>query len=352
MKKIAFILPYIPVIPSGGVIVVFKYAEKLSQRNNNVTIYFKSDMVWNEKKIKIPFFVRKIIATIGTYISPRWYKLNPKILKRPLFSNKDLKDTDIVIATGVETAKLTASSNIKEKFYLIQDFENWSLKDDEVLETYKLGMKNIVISKWLSDIVQKETHSEPYFVPDGINTSIFKNNTPILKRNNHSIVFQYRSAPGKGCEYALQVIEKLKDKYSDLSVSVVSKDPKSQSIPNWCFFYEKLKLEEVCSVNNQNQIFICSSVKEGFGLPGLEAMACGCCVVSTDYQGGKEYIINDYNSMVSEVGDVEKMIENIIFLFENPDLMVKLSNNGIKTAIELSDENSSDKFSKIVLGDS
>ena len=39
--------------------------------------------------------------------------------------------------------------------YLIQDFENWGRSDMEVLESYKLGLMNITISKWLKEKVEE-----------------------------------------------------------------------------------------------------------------------------------------------------------------------------------------------------
>ena len=347
-KSISFILPYIPVISSGGVIVVFKYAELLVKDGYDVTIYFKTETVWKEKRIKFPAFFRKGLGVLGTAVNPRWYKLDKRIKKRSLFYNSDIKKHDIIIATGIETVSdvVKYSLDNAKKYYLIQDFENWDTPDNEVYKTYNMGLNNIVISKWLLDVVKNNSNSIPVYIPDGIDTDIFSCKNSINNRKKHSIVFHYREAVSKGCKYAIEVVEKLHNRYPDLEVSIISKMKRSEIIPTWCNYFCNISLDDVAKINNQSEIFICTSINEGFGLPGLEAMACGCAVCTTDYLGGQEYAVDRYNSLVSPIKDVEKMCENIIELFENDSLKKEIITNGLNTANKFSLKNSYEKFSK------
>ena len=41
---------------------------------------------------------------------------------------------------------------------------------------------------------------------------------------------------------------------------------------------------------NRCDVFVFASRSEGFGLPPLEAMACGCAVVTTDCGGVRDYV--------------------------------------------------------------
>lgn len=68
--------------------------------------------------------------------------------------NSEIRDGDIIIATLVSTAKAVTSLNSEKgkKFYFIQGFENWYMSNDELYETYDLGMSNIVVSNWLKRI--------------------------------------------------------------------------------------------------------------------------------------------------------------------------------------------------------
>ncbi len=51
---------------------------------------------------------------------------------------------------------------------------------------------------------------------------------------------------------------------------------------------------------NISHIFISTSWWEGFGLPSLEAMACGCALILTDAGGVNEYAIANENCLMYE----------------------------------------------------
>lgn len=89
---------------------------------------------------------------------------------------------------------------------------------------------------------------------------------------------------------------------------------------------------------------MCSSLEEGFGLPGLEAMACGCALVSTSYKGVLEYAIDSVNALLSPIKDAKSMADNVERLFENEILRKRITKNGIKTGIERSLDKSAKKF--------
>lgn len=354
VKDVAFVIPFVPKKASGGVLVIFQYAEKLVELGNKVTLYFQANDAL--KKLKIPMFVRKQITKYRlTYAPENWYPLNNKIKKVPITTLKDIKKHDVIIATGIRTSFLVKKlpSEYGKKFYFIQDYENWDgFTDNDVLNSYRLGLDNIVISDWLSKIVEDASGKRPKLIKDGIDTELFKVTRPLEQRKTHSVVFQYRgdSEPFKGGKYALEVVKKLKDEYPDLDVKIVSREQKSSEIPNWCEYLYNLPLKDVVVADNQALVFICTSIEEGFGLPGLEAMACGCVLCTTDYRGGREYAVHRQNAMVSPVKDVDAMVDNISEVFDDKELRDKLSINGIKTANEMSLKKSRDEFANYVLG--
>ena len=58
-------------------------------------------------------------------------------------------------------------------------------------------------------------------------------------------------------------------------------------------------------------------------------MACGCALVSTEYQGVLEYGINNKNALLSPIKDSVAMVENVCKLFENDDLYNSIVQSGI-----------------------
>lgn len=336
--------------PGGGYKIIYEYANALAEHGNDVTIYFNGSNMYKHIHIIRP--IKRMLIKLSVAIRPRWFKLDTRIHKKAVFryDNDTIEDADAIIATAIETswqvAKLDASKG--KKFYLIQGFENWHTSDEKVGESYNLGMTNIVVARWLNEEVKKYTGQYAEYLPNGIDTSIFRLTRPINERKLHSIALQYRRSAIKGPQYALDVISRIKSKYPDMTINVFSNEPRPQELPSYCNFYHSITPEKVAELNNSSTIFLSTSVKEGFGLPGLEALACGCVLISFAFTGVKEYAIDGVNSLLSEVGDVQGVLNNIDKCFADASLRNQLSSNGVKTGFEKSLLNAQEKFVKLI----
>ena len=330
--RICFVLHGVARQPVGGYKMAFEYANRLVKENHEVLIlYLNQDLL---KNYSVPLVVKRKIAKILTKIEPKWFDLNKKIKK---ISNLDLDykeklgKLDVCIATSAEKTVEEVNKNLiaKTKLYLIQDYENWNISDKELIATYKLGFKNIVVAKWLKQIVDQYSPTESVLIPNAIDTSIYTETVPIQNRDNHTIALLYHESPHKGLKNAFKVLDKLKQKYPDLKVIMFGKFPKPE-LPNWITYYKGASQKKTVEIYNSVKVFLCSTIEEGFGLTGIEAMACGACLVSTDYRGVREYAVNNYNSLLSPVGDIDAQVENVIRIFENKELQKNISSNGIQ----------------------
>lgn len=345
--RISFVLPSLPRQISGGTKVVFEYANFLAD-NNDITIYYMVDKCLN--KYPVPKSLRRKFGRIVAPIYPRWIKLSSKVHVKGVYSKDQVECGDVVIATAIRTSYFVKSlnDNCGKKAYFIQDFENWSFSDEEVYASYRFGMANIVIAKWLKDIVEKKSGNKAFYVSNGINEDVFFEQNPIETRNLHTITFHYRSEPIKGCTYAIEVIKKIKQVYKDTEVFVIGREKRPDSLPQWCNYIENASAKEVAAINNKATIFLCTSVSEGFGLPGLEAMSCGCALVTTDYSGAMEYAVDGKNALVSATKDVNGLANNIIRLFSDNELLYKISREAINTGKNHSFQISAAKFQNIL----
>lgn len=330
--KICFVLPGVARQPVGGYKMAYEYANRLVKENHDVIIlYLNQDFL---KNYRIPFGIKKIAAKFITQYEPKWFDLDKRIIKiSNLDSNykEEIGKLDVCIATSAEKTVEEVNRNLtaRNKFYLIQDYENWNISDSELIDTYKLGFKNIVVAKWLKKIVDRYSQNESILIPNAIDTTIYKETIPIQNRTNHTIALLYHESPHKGLKNAFKVLDRLKQKYPDLKVIMFGKFPKPE-LPNWITYYKGASQKKTVEIYNSVKVFLCSTIEEGFGLTGIEAMACGACLVSTDYRGVREYAINNYNSLLSPVGDIDAQVKNVIHIFEDEKLQQKISSNGMQ----------------------
>ena len=78
-------------------------------------------------------------------------------------------------------------------------------------------------------------------------------------------------------------------------------------------------IEEVLSVAD---LFLMPSEKESFGLAALEAMACEVPVISSNIGGLAELNIHGETGFLSNVGDIDDMVKNAIFVLKDENLPI------------------------------
>jgi len=77
-------------------------------------------------------------------------------------------------------------------------------------------------------------------------------------------------------------------------------------------------------------VFVTVSLSEGFGLPPLEAMACGTPVVASRVSSLPE-VVGDAGTLV-DPNDIEQVAEALLRVIENPALRAELSQKALKRA--------------------
>ena len=313
--KIGFVLPMPTTKIVGGYKVVYEYANYLAQKGHDVTIFYNSDKGRNSRSLP-PFLVYSLRQLICLK-EPSWFRLLPEVKKVNLYSldKKYFKDYDVAVATAAETAIFVNELSVKKKVYLIQYFEkDWHLSEEQLFKTYNYpDMTLVVVSKWLLNKISEHTDKEIYYIPNGIDDTVFKDYKQ--PRKKHSVAMLYHLDERKGAKVGLGVIFKLKQKYPDLEVNLFGIPKRDTSWPSWIRYTRFAKPVQVAQIMNDSSVFLCTSRFEGFGLTGLESLFCGCEFVTTDCGGIREYA-SEKNAVICKIDDVDGLVQGISEIFE------------------------------------
>lgn len=350
MEKILIVLPGHPSHIAGGYKVIFKYANKLVNDGYRIDIGYIDKQALS--KYYIPNWVKNILLKEVLRFEPKWFNLDSKINQYTFRDRNALNKIgkpDIVISTAAITAAFVKDHfRESKKIYFIQGFEDWDLNSQEIYNTYNYGFKNIVVSKWLKKIVDEHSTQLSTYIRNPINTKQYKVFNPIENRDKYTIGMLYHSNPCKGSAETFESLCKLKVKFPQLKIIMFGTCAPPNNIPKWVKYYKNASQQQTIEIYNKISIFVCGSIEEGFGLTGLEAMACGATLVTTDYEGAKEYAINEINSLTVSVKDWKALREKVAYLIMNDSIREDLARRGIKTVKDFSWQKAYQKFIKVI----
>jgi GT2 family glycosyltransferase len=162
-------------------------------------------------------------------------------------------------------------------------------------------------SEWTADMVERDVGIRPHVLRGGVNREHFR---PVEVRKRYPILCVGDERPWKGTDTVLAAGRQL-----GLHVERYA----GKDLP------QSAMAAEYCSAD----VFVVGSRFEGFGQPGLEALACGTPLVTTDNGGSRDYAIHGQTALVVPPGDVDAIAAAIRRLREEPELAALLRRNGL-----------------------
>lgn len=332
MSSITFIFPHHSPEPAGGYKVVYEYANRLAADGHRVNIVYSGSLFWKKKSLyfKLTNCVRYIQMLIKGYGCSKWFKLDKRVKEYLTLSlnYRHIPKSDIYICTSPYTAMYVKDYPAENKYYFIQGYENWGgVTDKKLRETYHYPLKKIVVSNWLKRIINEE-NEECQIVYNGFDFNQFKLTTPIDKKNKHLITMVYSPISNKGCRYGFEALNKVKEVFPELKVTLFGSASAPQELPEWYTYHRQPDIQLHNKIYNDAAIFLAPSLQEGWGLTIGEAMMCGQAIVCTNNYGYKEMAIDNVNALICNIKDAKSLAENIITLIRDDNLRYRIAERG------------------------
>lgn len=229
-----------------------------------------------------------------------------------------IKDTDIVIATEFKPYEgLLFQEPIKILF-----LQNWMgltkwLEQEDKEKTYlELGYNKVMTcSQFCSTYVEQHMNIPVDTITNGIDLNLFQPSED--KRILNRILVMSRKKPTD----LATILNLLKDSIYDIRI------------------VDGLTQNQLINEYQSADIFVATGYPEGFSLPPLEAMACGCVVVGFTGGGGGEFMLHNQTALVANDGDCQSVADMLLALSNDPVKKEKIRLQGIAKAREYSLEN-------------
>lgn len=351
--KITFCLPGLKRGPVGGYKVVYIYANALCERGHEVTIVHDNTNLTGRRWIDRVFLFRILLLIFLYGFKPRWYKLDKRInqvLMLNGFKMDKVPDGDAVVATASVTAgdvnRLSAKKG--KKYYFIQGYEKWDNSEEDLIATYRMPFTFVTISAWLKALLEQYTEFPVMLIQNGIEFDDFYVLKDIDKRNPYTVAMLYHKLPNKGSKYGIRTLCKLKKKIPELHVNMFGTMKRPKNLPEWIDYTQKASKDELRYIYNNSSVFLCPTIREGFGLTGAESMACGCALVSTNYAGVREYAVDGRNSLLCDVKSENSLYKALKRCMEDNNLRIRLARTGNEDIQAFSWKSAIDKFERML----
>jgi glycosyltransferase involved in cell wall biosynthesis len=356
--KITFLLPGNSVKPVGGFKVVYEYANGLAKRGYSVYVVNTASLDKNVNIRSLFSFILRLFGYKGGFKPYKWIQCHKgvKVLWRLNLNEKYIPKSEYIVATAWQTAEWLKTYSIKKgkRCYLIHDYEHYmNAKNDlkeRIEKTYKYGFINIITSPAGEIMLNKCNSNINFYIPNGIDNNIYKNNIDIVDPRRKLIGFPSRSEIFKGTADVIAALNIVKNKLLGYTIWCYGPYP-VKNIPAWVKVYINPSNSKIAELLNNTAIFIVPSHYEGWGLPGAEAMACGAALITTDNIGMRDYAIDGITAIIVEPKNVNMMSNKILMLIKDAKMRMEIAEKGNLYVKKFSWDSSVNKLVSIFNGD-
>lgn len=266
-----------------------------------------------------------------------------------LFGSKVPKNLSIkfLVATGWKTAFFVENIPFADRtFNIIQQDDRMMGHQLVGLEEkgYALDTEKIVINDSLKETFKIENVNK---ITIGIDREKYHLINKPESHKEKEILVPLRKPVHKGAKYAIEAMRMIHEIDDNVIFTAYGDFPNSD-VPAFVNFLGWITDEELVNLYNRSTIIVIPSILEGFCLPGLEAMACGCALVTTDNKGIHEYAKNDINCKIVPIKSPQAIADACMFLIRNKEIRVSLAYNGATTSSQYTFDRTYVEFKKIL----
>lgn len=298
---------------SGGAKVIFQHANHLRESGVHVTI-------------------------VSHFPKPGWYPISADYVQVPFQTElaRGIPDCDVIVATYWDQIHACVETGIAPVVYFEQG--DFHLFDAVKPETYEVVRRQIQLAPFVAavsgaaaNMVKARYGRDARVFPNGLDPSFFlHDDRPVaVQRKPYLLMMGNESWGFKGTADVIRAYELVRGAGYDVELVWVAAQPPTRPAGT---VYVRPEQHVLRDLYRGATVFVSGSRYEAFSLPPLEAMACGCPVVTAANAGVLEYAVDGQNCLLAEIDNPQSLAEQIMRLLDEPQLRERVSRGGLETA--------------------
>lgn len=162
--------------------------------------------------------------------------------------------------------------------------------------------------------------------------------------------------PRKKTDTTIRAVSMLKEQIGKVRFTSIGSGPELDNlqkltaqlhITDDVVFAGQLPNQEVLQRMSEASYFVMPSVREGFGIVYLEAMAAGCVVIGTEGEGIADAVTHGENGFLVPADDPEAIAAVIRDCMDDPQRTAVIAENGRKTAMAMTWEHNAKQYDEL-----
>jgi glycosyltransferase involved in cell wall biosynthesis len=194
-----------------------------------------------------------------------------------------------------------------------------------------------------------------FVIPPGIELEKY---TPAEKSSFPLVLYVGRLKKYKGIDYLIMAMREVVKEIPKAKIFIVGKGNyagelmklservRLKGVIKFCGYVSE---EEKVALMQKAHVLVIPSIKEGWGIPVIEAAACGTPAIGTQTSGLVDTIIDGKTGFLVPYGNPHAIAERITEILRNEDLRGRLSKNAIEWARNFDWKRGLALFERIVL---
>lgn len=148
----------------------------------------------------------------------------------------------------------------------------------------------------------------------------------------------------KRVHLTIEAFARLKPSHPDITLTLVGQGPEREALKQRCealgiqnavTFKGQIPNRQVLEELSDCEIFCMPSVREGFGIVYLEAMANGCVTIGTEGEGIADLIVHGENGFLVPPDNVDAIVEVMDWCLSHPEEAAAIAERGRRDALTL-----------------